>query len=57
MATQGGWGGEGLRTNPKITVTSMVPHQTGQLISVSLMSATEHGTKSGSVDISGILFG
>lgn len=57
MTTQGGWGGEGLRTNPKITVTSMVPHQTGQLISVSLMSATEHGTKSGSVDISGILFG
>lgn len=57
MVTQGGQGGEGVRTNPKIIVTYMVPHLTGQLISVSLVSVTEHGTKSGSMDMSGILFG
>lgn len=55
MVTQGGWGGEEFRTNPKIIVTYLVPHQTGQLISVSLVSALERGTKGGSMDISGIL--
>lgn len=57
MVTQGGKGGEGFRTNPKIVVTYVVPRRTGQLISVSLVSVPEHGTKSGSMDISGILFG
>lgn len=34
----------------------MVPHQTGQLLSVALVSVPERGTKSGSVDISGMLW-
>lgn len=49
MVTQGGWGGEEFRTNPKIIVTYLVPLQTGQLISVSLVSALECGTKGGGV--------